>query len=263
MRTPRGAAGSRSVRPGAPARLATLGLAAALVLGLALQQAVRSGAIRSRMEAEAAALEARLSAARAAEGRLPELRQEAAAAERELGRLVEELPGCTGPRAELEGIRTRAEAAGLELSVAGTAEVRKDFHAEERLSLGLHGDDRVIDELVASLAVGPRLASTEVFERRPGTAAVVVTLFCGLDERDASREAASVRTDGATGVWLPPFRRRLEERGRALDDLRLEVARREAVLREVDAYRDVMARLRLRRELVKELRARLPGPGSR
>jgi len=251
------------VRPGAPARFATLGLLAALILGVAFQQAVRSGAIRSRMEAESAALEARLSAARVAEARLPELRQETDAARGELGRLLEALPGCKGPRAELEGIRARAEAAGLELSAAERAEVRKDFYAEERLSLGLRGADRAIDELVAAFAGGPRLASTEVVERRPGTAAVVVTLFCGLDEREGPLEVPPVPTPGANGVWLPPFRQRVDERKRALADLRLEVARRETVLLEVDAYRDLTARLRQRRELVKELQRRIPGPGSR
>lgn len=251
------------MKPGAPVRLVILGLASAVALGVAVWQAVRAGAIRSGMEAESAALEARLTAARAAEARLPELREEAAGARRELERFVEVLPGCTGPPAELEGIRTRAEAVGLELAATGTAEVRKDFYAEERLSLRLRGDDRAIDAFLAALAGGPRLASTEVVERRSATAAVVVTLFCCFDERSASREAASVPTPGANGVWLPPFRQRVEERGRALDDLRLEVARRETVLREVDAHRDLRARLQMRRELVKELRARIPGPESK
>ncbi len=186
-----------------------------------------------------------------------------AAARRELDRLVEALPACTGPRAEAEGIRARAEAAGLELSATGTAEVRKNFYAEERLSFRLRGDDREIDGYLAALSGGPRLASTEVVERRPRTAAVVATLFCGLDGREAPRAAAAVPMHGANGVWLPPFRQRVEERGQALDDLRHEVARREAVLREVDANRDVRARLQLRRELVRELQARLPEPGSK
>ena len=245
------------MKSGAAARLVILGLTAALVLGVALQQAVRAGASRSGMEVESAALEARLTAARAAEARLPELREEAAAARRELDRLVEVLPACTGLRAEAEGIRARAEAAGLELSATGTAEVRKDFYAEERLSLRLRGDDRAIDAFLAALSDGPRLASTEVVERRPGTAAVVVTLFCSLDGREAPREAAAGPMNGANGVWLPPFRQRVEERRRALDGLRLEVARRETVLREVDAHRDLRARLQLRRELVKELQARI------
>lgn len=254
---------SRSVRPGALVRLVTLGLTSALVLGVAAWQAVRAGAIRSGMEAESAVLEARLTAARAAEARLPALREETAGARRELGRLVEALPGCTGPLAEVEEVRTRAEAAGLELAATGTAEVRTDFYAEEKLSLRLRGDDRAIDAFLAALSGGPRLASTEVVERRPGTAAVVVTLFCGLDEQDASREAASVPTHGAHGVWLPPFRQRVEERRRALDGLRLEVARRDAVLREVDAYRDLRARLQQRREVVTALQARIPGPESK